>query len=275
MLLGDDALQRQPLAGPLGYGNADGALAAQSCAALALAAVSVRSRWLGGLLLLVTAGMVVATGFTGSKAAAVLAAVILIVAVVMIIRPGDSRTGRRAATAGAVLLLGSVGLSVLLGLTYEPGERRTGVVERLADETLTGHRQELWYDALQLVKQEPLLGVGPGRFQDTSPLALRAPLDDRWAHSGYLQQAAETGIVGGLLAVALTLWAFAYLRRSPRGGAVIAVAAAGLTALTVQAAEDYILHFAAVPLIAAGLLGVATAPDRVLRRRASSRAHRT
>ena len=262
VLLGHDALRRLPLAGPLGYGNADGALAAQACAAFCLAAAG-RSRSSRTVLLLAAGATVVMTVLTGSKAAAVLAVVVVAVALLPL--------GRTVALAGAALLLASVALTVALGATYTAHETGTGA--RIVDRTLTARRPLFWHDALVLVRSQPVLGIGPDRYAGTSPLARKDPADDRWAHSEYLQEAAESGVVGGVLLVSLVLWGFAAAHRSTRPDGVVAVGAAGWAAATVQAAQDYTLHYAAVPLLAAALLGAATATRRPSPRTpASSRA---
>ncbi|MFN2540328.1 MAG: O-antigen ligase family protein, partial [Mycobacteriales bacterium] len=265
VLLGHDALQSDPLAGPLGYGNADGALAAQSCAALCLAAVTARVRAVRAGLLAAAGGMLAVTALTGSKSATALAALCITVTVTALLRPLSARNGRRLAAAAAALLGLAVTVTVVLGATYD-GTDDSSTEARAVEATLTSRRPAFWHEALEQARQHPLLGVGPDLFQRVSPMALADPLDDRWAHSGYLQQAAETGVPGGVLAVALGMWGFVMLSRSPRSGSVIAVGAAGLASLTIQAAQDYTLHFAAVPLVAAALLGVATAvaPSRRL-----------
>jgi O-antigen ligase len=269
VLLGQDALRRLPLAGPLGYGNADGALAAQACAAFCLAAASSRASGRRVLLLLMAGGTVVATVLTGSKAASVLAAIVVVIA----LAPSRRAIARAVAVAGAAGLLASVALTVVLGATYTSHHHVGG---RIVDSTLTARRPLFWHDALLLVRSEPAFGVGPNRYAGTSPLARKDPADDRWAHSEYLQQAAEAGVVGGALLTGVVLWGFAAAHRSTRPAGVVALGAAGWAAVTVQAAQDYTLHYAAVPLIAAALLGAATGTRRPSpRTTASSRARRS
>jgi O-antigen ligase len=268
VLLGQDAVRRLPLAGPLGYGNADGALAAQACAAFCLAAASSRAEG-RRVLLLVAGGTVVATVLTGSKAASVLAAVVVVVA----LAPSRRAIARAVAVAGAAGLLASVALTVLLAATYTSHHR---IGARIVDSTLTARRPLFWHDALLLVRSEPAFGVGPNRYAGTSPLARKDPADDRWAHSEFLQQAAESGVVGGALLTGVVLWGFAAAHRSTRPAGVVAVGAAGWAAMTVQAAQDYTLHYGAVPLIAAALLGAATGTRPPSpRTTASSRARRS
>jgi hypothetical protein len=74
-----------------------------------------------------------------------------------------------------------------------------------------------------------------------------------------LQQAAEQGVPGALLMAGLASWGFLALAAARRPPPVAAVGAAAFSALVVHASVDYILHFPAVPLAAAALLGAASA----------------
>jgi O-antigen ligase len=131
-------------------------------------------------------------------------------------------------------------------------------VNRAVDATLTERRVALWHDAVVLMGDHPLSGVGPGRFELTSPTAL-ADADTRQAHNEFLQQGAETGVLGFLLLTALFLWGFVRLMVKRRPDITTALAAASLAALGIHASVDYILHFPAIPAVAAALVGSATA----------------
>lgn len=70
----------------------------------------------------------------------------------------------------------------------------------------------IWKTALSLVKDNPIIGVGPGNFGYVHLQRYRSPGDEfMWwgenyhAHNLYLQIASETGIVG-LLFFILTIW---------------------------------------------------------------------
>lgn len=41
----------------------------------------------------------------------------------------------------------------------------------------------LWQDALRMVRADPVLGVGPGRYGDLSPTVAHSLLPDGKAHS--------------------------------------------------------------------------------------------
>jgi hypothetical protein len=100
---------------------------------------------------------------------------------------------------------------------------------------------------------EPLVGVGPGRFAAESPTAASDP-DLRQAHNEFLQSGAESGVLGYILIVSLVLWGFAALGTSSErlSGPL---AAAGLAILGIHASIDYVLHFPAVALAVAAVVG--------------------
>jgi O-antigen ligase len=240
---GPAALSGGPLAPPVGYGNANGALftlgVAAACA-MAILANKEPVRLGAGVLAIVLLGLAV---FTLSKTAAVLAAGILLIAVVA------HRLGRWVVFIAPLAVLGMVGVTVILGLTH-------GSLPALLEE-LSERRTLLWREAMEIVADEPAFGVGPGMFAQTSPTAL-ANDEARWAHSVYLQVAAETGVVGAALLGLLLLWLFAALYRSRQDIRLVVVGTAAVTAFAVHAAIDYIAHFPAVVLIAALLAGLAS-----------------
>jgi len=108
----------------------------------------------------------------------------------------------------------------------------------------------------------PLTGVGPGRFQATSPIA-RGDRDEPWAHHEYLHMGAETGLLGMVLLLGLFVWGFARLLTSGAPDGVAVIGAVAVAALGVHACLDYVLHFPAAPIAAAGLLGAAVSTRRV------------
>jgi len=243
---GPAALSGGPLAPPVGYGNANGALFALGvAAACAVATVANKEpvRRVAGVLAIVLLGLAV---FTLSKTAAVLAAGILLIAVVA------HRLGRWVVFIAPLAVLGTVGVTVVLGLTH-------GSLPALFEE-LSYRRTLLWREAMELIADEPVFGVGPGMFAQISPTAL-ANVDARWAHSAYLQVAAETGAVGAALLGLLLLWVFGALHRSRQDQRLIVIGAAAVTAFAVHAAIDYISHFPAVVLIAALLAGLASSGE--------------
>ena len=149
--------------------------------------------------------------------------------------------------------------TVVLGLTHEAGSQsvREPGTRRRAERIPDDRRLGLWHDALTLIRDNPVVGVGPGRFAEESPIASADP-DARWAHQGFLQFGAETGLPGlALLSVAFA-WAIAAagFGGNPELPSVLGVAA--LVALGAGACLDYLFHFPAIPIAAAALAGAAT-----------------
>jgi O-antigen ligase len=253
---GSAVVSSEPLSGPFGYATARAAFFVQvGLAGLMLAsALPTRFIWiLGASATVASIAVVVASGSTASVALlAVLGGLALL----------GSAGGWHGAALGAAagLFVVVLGMTMALGALYAPGDPRTGRVDRIVDSTLTERRLVLWNDALSIVSKRPLAGVGPGRFQLASPTA-RADADARWAHHGFLQQAAETGVIGFVLLVALFLWGFFKLWAGPPD-AIAVLGAAALAALGIHACVDYVLHFPAVPMAAGLLVGAATASRR-------------
>ncbi len=246
-----DILTGGPLSGPFGYQNATGAFFFQaSIAGLMLAVAHPRALGVGVVSAVAFAAVPLASG---SITAGVL---VLSLPAWVVARHGPN--GARAAVATcAALVLGALLLTVALGTAYEPGER-TGTLDRLADATLTERRLVLWNEALDMMTARPLTGVGPGRFDQASPTG-SSNVEARWAHHGFLQQGAETGLPGLVLLVLLFLWGFARLRLAGPLS-MTGLGAVALAGLGIHATVDYVLHFAAIPLAAAALVGAATIP---------------
>jgi O-antigen ligase len=242
---GADAISGRPLAPPLGYGNANAALYVQGVAAAAMVAVSagrlvIRTvAWLAAIALTGVAVM------TGSVAGTALAMGCLVAALLA------PRLDRRVATAALVIVMAAIIGTATLGATYgsAAASRAAAVVSE--------RRVVLWHDAVTLAREHPAFGVGSGRFDDTSPTALRDH-DARWTHSAYLQTVAETGLPGAALLGTLVVWLYGALRRSARDPRLVVLATASTTALALHAAIDYVAHFAAVPLATAVLVGLGT-----------------
>jgi O-antigen ligase len=112
--------------------------------------------------------------------------------------------------------------------------------------------------ALQLAAERPLTGAGPNRAVLTWVQDSRR-MTSRYVHNEYLQVLAELGFVGlALLIVLLASLAWAVWRGRPHAPltAVWAGAAAGLAALAVHSALDFLWHLPAIPLAGAVLAGL-------------------
>ncbi len=244
---------RRPLEGLFGYANAAAAFFALASVAALMVACSARatgSRVAGVVAAIAFATVPIARGSLAPTALLVLGPVALLVA-------RDGR-GVRLVVAGcaALFVLALLGTAWLGATTVVDEDRRSseGVVER----ALSARRVALWHDALSLMTAHPVAGVGPGRFAEESAVA-RADVDARWAHQEFLQQGAEQGIVGLVLLVGLVLWGFAGLWVTGSADRVVALGAAALAVLAVHACVDYVLHFPAIPIACAALVGTAQA----------------
>jgi O-antigen ligase len=249
---------RRPLGRPFGYANATAAFFVQVLAASLVLRRALNSR---GLKLLTGVAATVFAAvplIVGSTTGTLCVAVVL--AAGLIGAPFGSRRHRSRWIAA----LGAAFLIVLVG-TLTLGARVAstplgGSGGGVAGSVLSPRRLELWSDAIDLVQRRPLFGVGVGRFEQESPVA-RSDRDARRAHHEFLQMSAETGVVGGLLLVAMFVWAIVRLGVSSgidggNGGDVIVAAA--VATLAIHASVDYVLHFALVPMSATFLVGIRT-----------------
>jgi O-antigen ligase len=153
-----------------------------------------------------------------------------------------------------VVLGGAVAVVLNLGLTVAiaRGANPAGLGGRAAE------RRELWTAADKMVAARPVRGVGPGRFEVLSSVSSDADL--RWAHHGYLQIAAETGLVGLALLLTLLGWVYGRLALAALGAPFRAArTAAAVTLVALHATVDHVLHDPAVILTLATLVGAATA----------------
>lgn len=232
-----------PIAGPFEYTNAAAAWYLQAVVAGVMIAFAARMLiWrLAGAS--VAAVFAIATIMSGSAASAVL-----------LVLPGAAlvaaRTGRlRAAVVGLGLVLaaGVVG-TTLLG----------AIGQRSAAQIVDERRAILWEEAYRFLSTNPLVGIGPGRFDEESPTA-RADEDARWAHNEFLQVGAEAGVPGLILLTGIFFVALAIQGSAAPTNRSAALAAAAVGALGLGACVDYLLHFAALPITAAALAGAGAA----------------
>ena len=118
-----------------------------------------------------------------------------------------------------------------------------------------------WRVALEMIRDHPILGVGPGRFASFYPRYVRPGMNEtQFAHNSYLQIAATWG--AWTIPPLLLLAAAGVARRDRRGPAGGAAAAAGVGFLLHNAC-DFTLYLPGVALPAALLIGVgSSAPER-------------
>jgi O-antigen ligase len=158
----------------------------------------------------------------------------------------------------ALSVLLAVGSTVVLAQDSRATTTDSDAVVSGPASQVSAQRLALWRDAVHEFDQEPLRGVGPGRFVVTSPAAQQST-DPAGAASAALQTAAEQGLPGVLLlgcAFGWTLWALA---RSPRPTAAVLSVGGAMAALGVQAAMSSVLSVPGVVVGGGLLLGLGAA----------------
>ncbi|WP_353953339.1 O-antigen ligase family protein [Knoellia sp. S7-12] len=237
-------LTSEPGKEPLGYANANAALAVQLvglCGLALLATPPGRRRTLVAALIL---GVVAVALNRSAAGLAVAVPVVAAIGCVMWRRP----THRWWAVVLGVLVAGT-GAAVIRRLAEGP------TFPSWAGGIFDTVRERLWHDAVALWQRRPLTGAGPGSFRDATALSIDP--DTSTAHSSVLQIGAETGWIGvalfGLIVLTGMLWA----ARGKAPQAIVAVAA--WTALVVHSYADHLLEFAPVVLTAGLVLGWAAA----------------
>lgn len=251
LVLGSVVPNMSPLALPLGYANANAALYVLVAVAAFMAAAAFRPGPATAVAVPLAAAFALAALVSGSLTGAV---VLLLGMVLLVARALGSWRGLVLSCVITVQLV--VGATALLGVG-----RIAGTNPDFAERLLDDRRVLLWRDAAVIARHHPLSGIGPGGFQKASPTA-RRDVDARWAHSGFLQQAAEQGAVGLALLLAAFGWGFARIWSAGLEDGTdtfVVLGAVALAAVGLHASVDYVLHFAAVPLVGAALVGAATA----------------
>jgi O-antigen ligase len=251
----ETTLRSHPLQGPFGYANATAAFLVQAIIAAVMLIVSARPGAVRILAATATIGFAGVLVVTRSWTAILSLPVVLLLALIV----ERERGGRAAVMVAAGLFVAALAVTVALGaIRLGTG---TGPLDRLVQGTISEGRPQLWHEALSITAARPLVGVGPGAFAVTSPTAA-SDLDLRWAHNEYLQAGAESGVLGYLLATGIFLWGFAALwMGSP--GRIGALGAAALALLGIHASVDYVLHFPAVAVAGAALLGASVGASRL------------
>jgi O-antigen ligase len=189
-------------AGNVGYLSIALALGLTACLCLVFYAKGARTRVAGvSLALLFVLDLAVNRNLTAILASAV-GAVVLVV----------TRFGRRS----AIPLAAAVGMAVLVAVGYAPMRERVAYGIRALQvgdwDRLVTYRGGAWVSALEMTRDRPLLGYGPGTFSaEFVPHRLAAEI--RWrrrfvnplmassyseTHCDYLQPFAEIGVPGAL-----------------------------------------------------------------------------
>ena len=178
------------------------------CIAMGLALTRSRTR---PLWIACTATLAAGMWLAGSRAAFVAIAIALLAAAAWRLAPRWRTTGRR--TARVVLVLGLAGVVVVLS---SPRMRFNGDLRRSAS-----FRVDVARTSLRMARENPLFGVGVGRFYSEYPRfsspALLALYRNENAHNNFLQVLAELGAVGLAAFLLLLYRAAATWRRAAAG----------------------------------------------------------
>lgn len=201
--------------------------------------------------------------FTGSKGG-IIAAVVGILAFAIL---GLAKRGLPAGWWKGIVvgLVAGVGLILLFGLgamTAGTGSVAGRLGEGGSAEQSVGFRSALWKDSAKVIALSPVMGHGAGSYS----LMIRkegSTLGSELAHQTYLQIAAETGIVGLVIAVGLIIiWLITVLRKHPsepperaalRYAIVAAVLAIGANGLVESNLSFFGIRMALFALLGIGL----------------------
>lgn len=237
-------------AGPLGPSGAPAALLALATGAACCAAWATTVPALRIGLATLACATVPAGVALGSAAGYVAGAAVLLCS----LAAGSAR-GR------GVWLAGSATAAVLVaaGIWALAAEALPDGLAGALDGRFAAYRVPRWQDALRLAGRNSVLGVGPGRFSEPAGAAAGSSPVDGGPHSAPLQQAAEQGLIGVFLLVAVFCWVLYALWRTPSPTPVALTAGAALTALAALASVSDALSCTPVTAGAGLLAGWATA----------------
>lgn len=240
-------LESEPGKGPLGYPNANAALAVQVLSLSGLVLLATPRARRRGLVAACVLCLVAVALNRSTAGVAVAVPVAVVVAVVARVRP----TGRWWPGVAVVVGVGAATTSAAL-IVRAAQPPRFPPWARAAFDTV---REQLWQDAASLWHARPLTGSGPGSFSHATRLSVDA--DTLSAHSSVLQVGAETGWVGVGFLAAVGLTGLLWAARGRTGEALVGTAA--WTALLVHSTADHLIEFGPVVLFAGVVLGWAGA----------------
>jgi hypothetical protein len=254
LLLGYGLVTGEPEAGDAFAAERLGALLVVGTGAAAIVAVRASQVWLrlvGGVATLALAAL---TWRTGSTPAALLAVVVVVGALALMLLPMRERRW-------VVVWPGLVAVLLLFGSTAYAS---LPLPAELVGGAPSEERLEGWTAALDAVTEAPLFGTGPAA-PGPAGVGITSGTNG-WASSEPLQVLAETGVIGGLLFLALLWWAVAWVAR-PGGGPGSVVGGVVVAGTIAHACLAPIWHGPAVPLALAALAGAASLRGGVARGR--------
>jgi O-antigen ligase len=246
---------------------------------------STRREWLalyGSGLLLLSAGVVLSASRGGLIALGSTLLFLAFVAVPLLFQRRGGRGGRILRSAGvlglgataivtALLVVGSEGLVQNLAQTGSELEAVQSAEERFS-------RREIWQATGRLVRDYPWFGVGLGAFPYVYPRYDPSAGTQRveQTHNDYLQVLADTGIVGG--GIAILFVALLFVRgmalaqtTDQRHRSIVLGALAGCFAMAVHSIVDFNLQVTVNAQLALILAALATMRDPLVANREERR----
>jgi hypothetical protein len=221
-----------------------GALFAAGTGAAGLVTLRLTATWPRSAFGLLTVALAALTWTSGSLGASVVAGFVVLTTVVHL-------------AIGVEEPRWVVVWPVLLAILALLGTISYGLVVPVGDEGVLRPDPELherWSTAVDVASAHPVSGVGVGT---TGQQAVPFADGPGWARHEPLQFTAETGVVGGVLLLALLGWVLIWIaQRGWRPGS--AVAGAVIAGSVAHACFQPIWHAPAVPLVLAALAGTAT-----------------
>ncbi len=230
-----------PAKWPLGYANANAALAVQ---VIGLCGLAISSAHKARRPLVWSAGLCAVGAVIANRSAAGLALALPLLAVFAVVtfRPPRWRRWIAGVIAASLTLSGAATATVV----WLAGR---GDWPAWATSLLDPARESLWRDAWSLWSDHSFVGAGPGAFREFASLGDDS--DTASAHSSVLQLGAETGWVGaGLFALIFLTGLWRVARGAPVRGVV---GSAAWTALFVHSLVDHLIEFPAI-IVTAGIV---------------------
>lgn len=179
-------------------------------------------------------------------------AVALIMGIICLAMVRVSRTVKLG-MAGGLLLVGALLFFLRFSAYFEKGA------------TSLSARFDYWKAAVQVVKERPLTGSGPGTF-GVSYRRLKPPETEmaRLTHNDYLEQASDSGIPGAAVFLALWLGGLAVFYKSARNQPITFMVWLGLVGYSLQGFMEFSLYIPALAWPAFLLLGWLSGKDEGL-----------